>query len=94
MAGFLEPGRATRPRLTKDTIQDLLTRKYGLHMLSYKELNSYDDWNFLVKVEREPTNQNTQELCRHGYVLKVLNSLDSKNTEIIGEMDSSSVLYY
>ncbi|XP_046558185.1 hydroxylysine kinase-like [Haliotis rubra] len=82
MDDFFKPGKAKKPSLTESFIGSILSKHYGLRMFSCQELNSYDDFNFRVKAESTGTNENLEVSC-HGYVFKVLNSLDSKNTGVI-----------
>ncbi|XP_046365177.2 hydroxylysine kinase-like [Haliotis rufescens] len=82
MADFFKPGRAKRPSLTESFIGTILSKHYGLRMFSCQELNSYDDFNFRVKAESNGTNENLKEVSCHGFVFKVLNSLDSLNTGV------------
>ena len=51
-------------------------------MKSIKELVSYDDKNYLVKVYDEHNNPYVSEIWPHGYVFKVLNSLDSPTKHV------------
>lgn len=51
--------------------------------------SSYDDKNYLITVEEEHSNPHIKELWPHGYVLKVLNSMDSPKKHV-GEAHSSS----
>ncbi|GFR97977.1 hydroxylysine kinase [Elysia marginata] len=63
----------------------LVIDTFGLDVVVETELDSYDDQNFLVKVNPKSTKPvNIQQFCQHGYVLKILNSDDSKNPDIIG----------
>ncbi|KAL8558001.1 hypothetical protein ACOMHN_063742 [Nucella lapillus] len=79
--------RSHRPRLSTDTVHVLVGDLYGLKVLTCRELDSYDDRNFHVRVDEDLTsvhNEHLQEgLWPHGYVLKVLNSLDSQKPEVV-----------
>ncbi|XP_076460336.1 hydroxylysine kinase-like isoform X2 [Babylonia areolata] len=76
-----------RPEMSEDTVRTLVRDLYGLHVLSCRELDSYDDRNFHVRVEagrpEAVRNAHLGEVWPHGYVLKVLNSLDSRRPEVI-----------
>ncbi|XP_021366932.1 hydroxylysine kinase-like isoform X2 [Mizuhopecten yessoensis] len=52
-------------------------------MTEGRELNSYDDRNYHVNVSKETTNEHIGHVCIHGYVLKVLNSLDSRHEDYV-----------
>jgi len=78
MGDVLEPGEIIRPTLSADEAEELLYRLYGLKPRSVKELNSYDDRNFLFKVDSETSNSFLKgNIWSDGYVLKVTNRLDS-----------------
>ncbi|KAK7508726.1 hypothetical protein BaRGS_00000292 [Batillaria attramentaria] len=73
-----------RPQLSSQTVATLTRRLYGLHVLTSRELDSYDDRNFHITVDdNDVQNAHLEALWPHGYVLKVLNSLDSKEPEVI-----------
>lgn len=88
-AGVLQPGQVIRPTMGKEVAIKLALRLFGLTVTSIKELDSYDDRNYLIKVEGESTNPHIKEPSPDGYVLKITNSLDSNNSKIMasqGEM--------
>ena len=47
-----------------------------------KEMVSYDDKNYRVKVASKHSNPHITELWHGGYTLKVLNSMDSKKNHV------------
>ena len=47
---LLKPGQRIKPQVTEDDVKRLLLKLYNLEVGSIKELNSYDDRNFFVKV--------------------------------------------
>ncbi|KAG7170710.1 Hydroxylysine kinase-like, partial [Homarus americanus] len=81
--GLLQPGQIIRPMIKPSDVPALVLKLFGLTTVSVKELNSYDDKNFHIKVESSKNNQNIEELSPNGYVLKILNSMDSKNEKIV-----------
>ena len=78
----LQPGQLIRPQTTKEDAKDLVKCLYGLEVTYIKELNSYDDKTFIVKVSEEHTNPHLRSIAPDGYVFKVLNSMDSQKTHI------------
>lgn len=80
---LLQPGQIIRPMLKKTEVPALVAKLYGLTVVSVKELNSYDDKNYLIQVQPKTDNPHMTDLCPHGYVVKVTNSLDSKNTHLM-----------
>ncbi|KAL3864422.1 hypothetical protein ACJMK2_006106 [Sinanodonta woodiana] len=67
----------------------LVKNRYGLQVLSSRELASYDDLNVHVTVGDGWENANISILSENGYVLKVLNSLDSKKTNFVYAMHAA-----
>ncbi|XP_049787661.1 hydroxylysine kinase isoform X4 [Schistocerca cancellata] len=77
MNEFLEPGKRIRPDINKEAVAELAYKLYGLPEVTVTELNGYDDKNFHLKVKH--VDEEADIWC-HGYVLKVINSLDSTDT--------------
>ncbi|XP_067948459.1 hydroxylysine kinase-like [Watersipora subatra] len=68
-----------KPHATDEDLKNVVESLYGLKVLSMKRLNGYDDLNIHVKVNMsEWDNDNIISPCQYGYVLKVLNTLDSR----------------
>jgi len=80
MGDILEPGTIIKPAVTPALASHLLTKLYGMKAESVKELNSYDDRNFLFAVSGEHENPHIDSICPDGYILKVTNFVDSKDT--------------
>jgi len=76
-ATMLQPGQTIRPKLCEQTAISLIESLFGLQVRTIKELNSYDDRNYFITVDSNYDNPHIPELWPHGYVFKVLNSLDS-----------------
>ncbi|XP_065355367.1 hydroxylysine kinase [Calliphora vicina] len=79
----LQPGSDIKPKVTNEIVESLLRRLYGITIGEIKELISYDDRNFLVKEDPNIKNPLIVSHWPHGYVLKILNSLDSKKIEFV-----------
>lgn len=47
---LLKPGEQIKPNVPSEVIHSLLKDLYNLEVESFKELNSYDDKNFFIKV--------------------------------------------
>jgi hydroxylysine kinase len=79
----LKPGQVIRPNLTSDGAVILATDLYGLRINKIKELNSYDDKNFLI-IPDVATNNNKfiKQIDPNGYVLKVLNAMDTQKKHV------------
>ncbi|XP_011879374.1 PREDICTED: hydroxylysine kinase [Vollenhovia emeryi] len=80
---LLIPGQQIRPPVTEATATGLLERLYGMRAMSVRELNAYDDRNYHVMCDGPPANPHAVGLEKTGYVLKVINSLDSLKTDVI-----------
>lgn len=79
----LEPGSDIKPKVTNELVESLLRRLYGITLAEFKELISYDDRNFLIKEDPNIKNPLIVSHWPHGYVLKILNALDSKKVEFV-----------
>ncbi|XP_048746695.2 hydroxylysine kinase-like [Ostrea edulis] len=77
----LNPGEKVQPRLGEQEACHLVHSLYGLSTIKVEELNSYDDKNFHIHVDT--TTSGDVKLSEDGYVLKILNSLDSRFPEAI-----------
>ena len=83
---MLKPGQLIRPELDCDHASRLVESLYGFHVVDIRQLDSYDDRNFHVRVLPEGhTNPHVPLVCPHGYVLKVMNAIDSQ-TARAGEL--------
>ncbi|KAL6266608.1 hypothetical protein P5V15_003453 [Pogonomyrmex californicus] len=80
---LLIPGQRIRPPMTEKTAVALLGRLYGMKATSVRELNAYDDRNYHVVCDGTTTNPHVIRPEKVGYVLKVINSLDSRKTGVI-----------
>ena len=75
----LQPGQSIRPILSKEYARKIVTSVFGLNVITIKEYNSYDDRNFHVIVDDKLwDNPYIKHIRPEGYMLKVLNSMDSK----------------
>ena len=81
---LLKPGQLIKPAVTKENVIRIMEKLYGLNVSKITELNAYDDINYHVICNQ--TNFNNPyitEVSKDGYVLKIINSLDSKKTTMI-----------
>jgi hypothetical protein len=78
----LNPGESIQPKLGEQEARHLVRRLYGMSAIKVVELNSYDDKNFHILVDTATSGD--VKWSEDGYVLKILNSLDSKFPEAIG----------
>lgn len=89
-SSILKPGTRIKPDVDADKAKNILQKIYGLKVLEICELNSYDDKNFLVYVDKNVKNSYLT-YCADGYVLKILNSLDSKKVAFIEGQTALSI---
>ncbi|XP_056133690.1 hydroxylysine kinase [Lampris incognitus] len=62
----------SKPRLSEPQVAEIVQRLYGLTLSSVRALPSYDDQNFQLEADRGAR-----------FVLKVMNSVDSQNQNLI-----------
>ncbi|XP_017889035.1 hydroxylysine kinase [Ceratina calcarata] len=79
----LIPGQCIRPPGNKEIATKLLKELYNLTALSVTDLNAYDDRNYHVICDGSHTNPHITNISECGYVLKIVNSLDSKKEHVI-----------
>ncbi|XP_052773599.1 hydroxylysine kinase-like [Mya arenaria] len=85
-----DPNESIKPRLDPSQVPKLVARLYGIQTGDIKSLPSYDDLNFFFRPATDHVdNKNIPELNKAGYVLKVMNSLQSASPEGI---DASNAL--
>jgi len=78
----LKPGQLIRPELSEQEAGKLIEKLYGVQIKSISEQNSYDDKNYLVLLNERCNNPHIKTLWSHGYVFKVLNSMDSQKKHV------------
>lgn len=54
------------------------TINFLTQLQSVRRLNGFDDQNFHVRVEEHHSNPHIQSVAEDGYVLKIMNSKDTK----------------
>lgn len=81
MADLLEPGVVIKPCMDKEKAIEWIEELYGLKAINVKEFISYDDRNYFFKIDPQskPNNDYLTDFNDEGYILKVTNTLDSKN---------------
>lgn len=90
---ILSPGEDIKPNFSIDDAKELLDEFFGLKYLKIIELNGYDDKNYKVEVKQEHENKFLKgKVCNDGYVLKIMNSLDSRNLPFVE--GCNSLLHY
>lgn len=80
---LLKLGEIIKPQVDKEIVSSFVERLYGISCQEVQELNAYDDKNY--KIVEDPNMKNPLITTRsvHGYVLKIINSLDSKNLSLV-----------
>ncbi|XP_002002055.2 hydroxylysine kinase [Drosophila mojavensis] len=79
----LQPGSDIKPKLQLEQVEPLVRRLYGITISELKELKAYDDRNYLIQEDCNVKNPLIVSHSPHGYVLKILNALDSKKEEFV-----------
>jgi len=80
----LKPGQLIRPAVDCDKAVELVESLYGFEVLEVRQLDSYDDRNFHIRVSQSANHSNpyVEQVSCHGYVLKVMNSIDSQTPHV------------
>lgn len=82
-ATSIEPGTVIRPVIDHDGVKLLAERLYGISVLELTELSGYDDKNYKIIEDPNVKNPLITAHCEHGYVLKIMNSVDSQNAGVV-----------
>ncbi|XP_067624635.1 hydroxylysine kinase [Eurosta solidaginis] len=80
---LLQPGMNIKPNVGVEEAESLVRRLYGITANSTKLLNAYDDINYLIQPDWNIKNPIITTPWPHGYVLKILNAMDSKQLDFI-----------
>lgn len=80
---LLQPGLNIKPIISLDEVKVFAKNIYGLLCENVIELNGYDDKNFKLEVHQTVDNPHIETICPNGYVLKIMNSLDSQNLAFV-----------
>ncbi|XP_047036807.1 hydroxylysine kinase [Helicoverpa zea] len=83
MANTLEPGAVIRPIIDHEGVKLLVERLYGISVLELTELNGYDDKNYKIAEDPNVKNPLITSHSEHGYVLKIMNSMDSQDVGVV-----------
>ncbi|KAG8038925.1 hypothetical protein G9C98_003232 [Cotesia typhae] len=84
--------RKIRPVVSDEIAIKLVEKLYGLKVKNIQELNSYDDKNYRILCDPEFENPHLKKINHEGYVLKIMNSIDSKDKSCI-EGQNEMMLY-
>lgn len=87
MTDVLEKGTMVRPEIDDEGVKLLAERLYGISALELTKLNSYDDKNYKIIEDPNVKNPLITTPSEHGYVLKIMNSIDSQQAPVIEAMN-------
>ncbi|XP_068624119.1 hydroxylysine kinase [Battus philenor] len=82
-SAVLTPGAAIRPQIDHEGVRLLVERLYGISVLELTELAGYDDRNYRITEDPNVKNPLIPQPSAHGYVLKIMNSMDSQNLAVV-----------
>ncbi|CAF4956565.1 unnamed protein product [Pieris macdunnoughi] len=82
-ATLLQPGTVIRPTVDHEAVKLLVERLYGISVLELTEMNGYDDKNYKIIEDPNVKNPLITNHSPFGYVLKIMNSMDSKNVSFV-----------
>lgn len=77
--------KETKPVISKEDVKRLLEENYGLSTVSIMNLESENDCNFRIKVEKLVDSCKLDEILEDGYILKILNTTFSEFPQHIGK---------
>ncbi|XP_063435669.1 hydroxylysine kinase-like [Mytilus trossulus] len=80
---LLNPNQKNRPLIPNNFIRDFALKLYGMDVLKFEELDSFEDRNYHIIVDPVINNAYIEDFSKTGYVLKVLNLKDSKTSGFI-----------
>lgn len=80
---ILQSGDVIKPEIDDETVKALAERLYGISCLELKELNGYDDKNYKITEDTNMKNPLITKHCPYGYVLKIMNSMDSEKLSLV-----------
>lgn len=80
---LLQPGTVIRPIIDNEGVKLLVERLYGISVLELVELNGYDDKNYKIVEDPNVKNPLITNHSPHGYVLKIMNSMDSLDVGLV-----------
>ncbi|CAC5364899.1 AGPHD1 [Mytilus coruscus] len=89
---MLKPNQQIRPLIPNKCIRDFALKLYGMNVLKFEELDSFEDRNYHIIVDPVINNNYIKDLSKTGYVLKVLNLKDSKTPGFI-EINSPYIFH-
>ncbi|XP_044735401.1 hydroxylysine kinase [Chrysoperla carnea] len=81
-----------KPKLTNEDACEIVKNLYGVNCVNISELKAYDDKNYKINVENIINNKFIENICLDGYVLKIMNSLESKDIAFV-EAQNRVMLY-
>ena len=80
---ILQSGDVIKPEIDDESVKALAERLYGISCLELKEMNGYDDKNYKITEDTNMKNPLITKHCPYGYVLKIMNSMDSEKLSLV-----------
>lgn len=78
-----QPGEVIAPEVVDGIVEKIANELYGLTVTKCRQLNGYDDKNYRVIASPRTSNPNILVVCPDGYVIKVVNTMDTNRPEIL-----------
>ncbi|XP_076466921.1 hydroxylysine kinase-like [Babylonia areolata] len=78
-----QPGEVIAPEVPDGSVEKIAEERYGLKVTRCKQLNGYDDKNYLIHVTPTSSNPHLTPVRPEGYVMKVINTLDTRRPSIL-----------
>ncbi|XP_077286531.1 hydroxylysine kinase [Arctopsyche grandis] len=89
---ILQSGEVIKPEIDDESVKALAERLYGISCLELKHLNGYDDKNYKITEDTNMKNPLITKHWPHGYVLKIMNSMDSEKLSSV-EAQTETMLF-
>ncbi|KAK7108229.1 hydroxylysine kinase-like isoform X2 [Littorina saxatilis] len=78
-----QPGEVIVPEVADGLVEKIAEEIYGLKVITCKQLHGYDDKNYHIRVSPPSSNAHLLSINPEGYVLKIVNTIDTKRPDIL-----------
>ncbi|KAK7477656.1 hypothetical protein BaRGS_00031134, partial [Batillaria attramentaria] len=78
-----QPGEVIAPEVMDGMVEKIAEEVYGFTVTKCKQLNGYDDKNYHIRVSPSTSNPHVPRGAAEGYVMKVINTMDTNRPEIL-----------
>ncbi|XP_070190659.1 hydroxylysine kinase-like isoform X3 [Littorina saxatilis] len=86
-----QPGEVIVPEVADGLVEKIAEEIYGLKVITCKQLHGYDDKNYHIRVSPPSSNAHLLSINPEGYVLKIVNTIDTKRPDILCDVKTHAV---